>query len=349
MQCTYCANLVVVFLVQKQSLDSKQEKYREQVRQMLTEFQISAGTEQQTQEENSGLMADLSTTSLPDIRESDESRESSVPRNEEGEEEGAEGRGKGGGGERAKEEDVMMTEIVSYDSEPRTHRASADGGVRRRVGVVERPQVVVVGGDEDPASVAAATTSRPPARPRSATTHTETSRERLGSDKSRSRRGHANTGPGVDTPTSPTQPRPHRKRPPVKELQIKPVQSKPSAAAQKLVESKREKGIKTDGASEGGRKEEEEKDGDAVGVQNGGGNEEKHSGGGKLEVRGPRVSECVWPGFQCVTPLCRVPLHGMNTAKAFNRWAHYRYTCTVKRVNVWPLNLHVYTVHSPLN
>ena len=142
---------------------------------------------------------------------------------------------------------------------------------RRRVGVVDRPQVVVVTSSEsmsptrllpDPGTV-------PSSRPRSATAqdvhaagHGESdTRERVGSEGSQIKRSDAKSsknaaGPPPKSSSSPPPLRStgsgQRKKHPVKELKIKPVKSEPSAAARRLMESKKQRAtVEMDGEGKG--------------------------------------------------------------------------------------------------
>lgn len=162
-------------------------------------------------------------------------------REEEGERGEGEERGEGGerkvkegeGGDKRVEKRDDVPETSTHTRETRTN-SEGEISLKRRVGVVDRPQVVVIGGN-DPI---------PPqlSRPRSATTpdaQSAASRGRLGSDDSQLKQGRIKSaGPG------------QRKRP-AKKLEVKPVQKAPSAAAQKLVQSKKERATtEMDGAGE---------------------------------------------------------------------------------------------------
>ncbi|CAI7994341.1 EH domain-binding protein 1, partial [Geodia barretti] len=255
----------------KKNPDSKQEKYREQVRMMLSEIQSSPSSSSRlpdpSADEENELAADRSSTSLPEIaeKEEEEHQKPQIPQNTSEE----------GGKEDTREVSPSLepNEIVSYEDEPRAHRPDNDS-FKRRVGVVNRPQVVVVGGGADSAHITGA------AKPHS-------SKDTLGG---------GDKGSGQPDEAPPSEPRTRQKKPPVKELQIKPVVSKPSAAAQKLLESKRQQkrageggaGVDTDGnrvESGGqveGRKEEEEGE-----TRNGDSEEKDTSGGSKLESPSP--------------------------------------------------------------
>ena len=259
-----------------QSLDSKQEKYREQVRKMLGEIQSNSPSSSSrlprpSADEENELAADLSSTSLPEILEKEEQTEPPVSIKTKEEEDTT---------EKARETPPSSesSEIVSYESEPKAHRPSNDS-IKRKVGVVNRPQVVVVEGGASSTSLTATANTKP----LSSTENGEKGR------------GQPDKAP----PTS--QPRTRHKKPPVQELQIKPVQSKPSAAAQQLLESKKQQqkssgegggggggsGVDTDGSGgkpaeqEEGEKEEEEEEEE---TQNGDTEERKTTGGSKLEV-----------------------------------------------------------------
>ena len=247
-----------------QNPDSKHDKYREQVRMMLSELQTPSSSHlpRPSANEDNELSADSSTTSLPEIHEKEEHNEPQIPQKR-SEEEGVK--------EKTREASPGLepNEIVSYDDEPRAHRPGNDS-FKRRVGVVNRPQVVVVGGGADSAHSAG--------KPRS-------SQEiPIGGEKGH---GQANEVP------PPSQSRAaavvQKKPPPVKELQIKPVVSKPSVAAQQLLESKRQQ--RDGGGGGGGRgvtgvggEGDKNKDEDE-GAENGDTADEKETGGGsKLEV-----------------------------------------------------------------
>ena len=259
-----------------QALDSKHEKYREQVRLMLSEFRTPDASHPSTLERREVN----SSSSLPETQGTEEKEDNDTlkeggERGEEGQGEGegkgegggdgervgggGEGEGVGGGGEGEGEgqgegeSSSMTAETEPLASEPRTSVTREGGGPQRRVGVVDKPKVMVVGG-----SASSPVVNRQLSRPRSATTHAMETRAGLTKQL-----GRANTGVDVSLhePTSPTQQHSslgQRKRLPVKELKIKPVQSKPSAAAQKLLQSKREKvAAEVDGGQGGGAEEEE--------------------------------------------------------------------------------------------
>ena len=235
---------------------------------MLSEIQSSPSSSSRlpdpSADEENELAANRSSTSLPEIaeKEEEEHQKPQIPQNTSEE----------GGKEDTREVSPSLepNEIVSYEDEPRAHRPDNDS-FKRRVGVVNRPQVVVVGGGADSAHITGA------AKPHS-------SKDTLGG---------GDKGRGQPDEAPPSGPRTRQKPPPVKELQIKPVVSKPSAAAQKLLESKRQQkrageggaGVDTDGnrvESGGqveGRKEEEGE------TRNGDSEEKDTSGGSKLEVR----------------------------------------------------------------
>lgn len=170
----------------------------------------------------------------------------------EGEKREGEGRGEGGGERKVEEREGGDKRVEKRDDVPvettRETRTNSEGemSLKRRIGVVDRPQVVVIGGNDPiPSPI-------PPelSRPRSATTpHTQSavSRDRLGSEDSHVKQGRIKSaGPG------------QRKRP-AKKLEVKPVQKEPSAAAQKLVQSKKERATtEMDGAE--GRVEAEGED-----------------------------------------------------------------------------------------
>lgn len=272
-----------------QSLDSKQEKYREQVRKMLGEIQSNSPSSSShlphpSADEENELAADLSSTSLPEILEKEEHTEPpvSIKTKEEDTTEKA----------RETPPSSESSEIVSYESEPKAHRPSNDS-IKRKVGVVNRPQVVVVEGGASSTSLTAAANTKP----------------LVSMENGEKGRGQPDKAP----PTS--QPRTLHKKPPVQELQIKPVQSKPSAAAQRLLESKKQQqkssgegggggggsGVDTDGSGgkpaeqEEGEKEEEEEE-----TQNGGTEERKTTGGSKLEVHTPMYDlQCVETTVYC--------------------------------------------------
>ena len=236
-------------------MDSKQEKYREQVRMMLSGLQSSSTSPSSSRahpstDEPSELEADRSTASLPEILEEPSQPPNTQQPAADREEELEKTR-----------ERAQSLEIVSYESEPRAHRASGDA--MRRVGVIDRPQVVVVGGGEDSAPLSPTTTPG-------------------NGDKSQKGRGQTKEAP----PTSLTQLRSHQRKAQAKGLQIKPVQSKPSAAAQRLLESKKSGGggaETNDGAESGGGWGKGEK-GDG-GVNGDSGEKQTAAGGTKMDVR----------------------------------------------------------------
>ena len=242
-------------------------------------------------DEENELAADRSSTSLPEIAEKEEEHNKpQIPQNT-SEEEGRDNT-------REVSPSLEPNEIVSYENEPRTHRPDNDS-FKRRVGVVNRPQMVVVGGGADSAHITGA------AKPRS-------SKDALGGgDKGRGQ-------PDEDLPSGPQT---RQKKPPVKELQIKPVVSKPSAAAQKLLESKRQQkrtgeggagvdtdgnGVESGGQVEGKEEEEEEE------TRNGDTEEKETSGSSKLEV----VHVFVKISVLLVVSPHRVHLPGTSTTKA---------------------------------
>ena len=200
-----------------------------------------------------------------------------------------EGEGEGGGGgegegskrEREAEAEakvegnsgIVAVKTDSGTSEARTSVTREGVNQQRRVGVVDKPKVMVVEG-----SVTSPVGNRQLSRPRSATTHAIETREGV------TKLGRSNTGIDVSLrePTSPTQRQSgsgQRKRAPVKELKIKPVQTKPSAAAQRLLQSKREKStVEVDGSQAGGgEREEEEVEGGEM--ENGSANEKNKKPG----------------------------------------------------------------------
>ena len=190
---------------------------------------------------------------------------------EEGREIKTEGEGKG-------KSDGVAAKIDSNISEARTSVTREGVSQRRRVGVVDKPKVMVVGGN-----VPSPVVNRQLSRPRSATTHAMETREGV------TKIGRSNTGIDVSLrePTSPTQRHSgsgQRKRAPVKELTIKPVQAKPSAAAQRMLQSKREKdGAEVDGGQAGGGEREEERV-EGGEMENGSANEKNKKSG--VEVNG---------------------------------------------------------------
>ena len=283
-----------------QALDSKHEKYREQVRLMLSEFRTPDPSHPSTLERREVN----SSSSLPETQGTEEKGDSDTPREggergEEGQGEGegmgegeGDGEGVGGGGEGEREGDgegegeregegegqgdressSTTAKTEPHASEPRTSVTREGGGPQRRVGVVDKPKVMVVGG-----SASSPVVNRQLSRPRSATTHAMETRAGLTKQL-----GRANTGVDVSLhePASPTQRHSslgQRKRLPVKELKIKPVQSKPSAAAQKLLQSKREKvAAEVDGGQGGGAEGEEGEGGE---MQNGNATEKNQKSG----------------------------------------------------------------------
>lgn len=189
-------------------------------------------------------------------------------REREGEKKEGGGRGQGGGERKVEEREGGDKQVEKRDDVPvettRETRTNSEGEIslKRRIGVVDRPQVVVIGGNDPiPSPI-------PPqlSRPRSATTpHTQSvvSRDRLGSDDSQVKQGRIKSaGPG-------------ERRRPAKKLEVKPVQKEPSAAAQKLVQSKKERATtEMDGAGERAEAEGEEAE-----VQNDSTNDETKKNG----------------------------------------------------------------------
>lgn len=249
----YVVLLSVSFLCMGQPRDSKQERYREQLRQMLNEMnKPNSSRHPDSSVVDSEPTGSSSTASLPEIHEKEEEEDV----REQGKERRTEERQKEREGESGNKSQVSERKITSSADEIST---------RRRVGVVDRPQVVVVGGSEDLS------------RPRSASSHEVSTRERPSSEKSL---GRARTD--IDVPRSV-----QRKKQPVKKLEIKPVQTKPSAAAQRLVEEKRERrGLPAVEEGEGGGDKTVEEDGGNGGgeeMQNGGTNGEEQTN--KMEVQ----------------------------------------------------------------
>ena len=203
-----------------QPLDSKQERYREQARQILSGLNTpNTGRPHHASVEDDEHTASSSTASLPEIHEREEKEEEDVKEERKG------GRAEERQSER--EGESVAAGKNALVSERDSRHSTEESSMRRRVGVVDRPQVVVVGGGEDLTSAVG------DQRPRSASSHEGAAIERLPSEKSQPNRGRAQTD--ADMPRSS-----QRKKVPVKKLEIKPVQTKPSAAAQRLVEKKRE-------------------------------------------------------------------------------------------------------------
>ena len=292
----YYMNCISVYC--PQPLDPKQEKYREQVRQMLSELHTSSDSSHRPHRpsrDDDELTADLSTTSLPEIREAEEKCEDTVVQT---------GRTKDG----EREDGHTTGKRSSLPTHEALSQSSSDSALRRRVGVVDRPQVVVVGSGDDLTPPLGGGGGDQSKRPRSATTHAMAARERLASEKSQTKqRLRTNTGP--DDRDTPNQSRSHRKKPPVKKLEIKPVQTEPSAAAQRLLESKREKShmLEVDGLEGGGEgergggwgKRQDKGEGGIGEIQNGNTDEVDQTGGNKMEVY-MYISTC----SKCMCGLC---------------------------------------------
>ena len=244
--------------------------------------------------EDSKLTFDGSISSLPEPQDVEQDVTGEIEGGGEGEgkerreeEGGGEGEGKmegGGEGER----DGRSNHAAAETSAPAITNhiqevSQEDDYPRRRVGVIQRPHVVVVGGDgltSPPGDLPRPQSSRP----RSATTpdtHPLAPRKRLGSAGQRVKSAAALQDAESSSPTPPRSGLEQHKRP-VKELEIKPVQKKPTAAAQRLVQSKKEKDKEKNSSEvDGGAKREKD-----TGLQNGSATSEPlEDRSGTLEVR----------------------------------------------------------------
>ena len=258
-ECTLCT----------QNLDSKKAKYHEQARRLLEEHLGTPDTNRRSTEES--LMADVSTSSLPELHSATENGQPSSPQDSRGED---------------REKQQQQQEPVEVTTEPKSPPSVSRTSDTKRIDLDSRKKPVERRADVN-ASIKSPTSPsrkvlpdpkalRSSSRPHSATpltsgTSNSSSGNQTGGPRLRSREeGSPPLSPvekGADSTSSQASrpsPSAQRKRSQMKQLEIKPVTSRPSAAAQRMLQSKKEKkggAVEVDGERDGGEdgKEGEEK------------------------------------------------------------------------------------------